>query len=87
MRGMRTTVTLDPDVEAHVRRLMRERDVTFKQALNDAIRRGIASTSQAPAHGTPTFSMGEPTVPLDGALRLAADLEDDEVVRQLARGS
>jgi hypothetical protein len=84
---MRTTVTLDPDVEAHVRRVMRERGLSFKQALNDAVRRGFATTSQEPATVTPTFSMGEPTVPLDGALRLAADLEDDELVRRLAQGS
>jgi hypothetical protein len=85
---MRTTVTLDADVEAHVRRLMRERGLTFKQALNDAVRRGFeAAPPQRPAVVTPTFSMGEPTVPLDGALRLAADLEDEELVRRLAQGS
>jgi hypothetical protein len=84
---MRTTVTLDPDVEAHVRRVMRERGLTFKQALNDAVRRGFEVAPKEPAIATPTFSMGEPTVPLDGALRLAADLEDDELVRRLAQGS
>jgi hypothetical protein len=84
---MRTTVTLDPDVEAHVRRVMRERGSTFKQALNDAVRRGFETGPKPPATTTPTFSMGEPTVPLDGALRLAADLEDDELVRRLAQGS
>ncbi|MTV27827.1 antitoxin [Nitriliruptoraceae bacterium ZYF776] len=82
---MRTTVTLDPDVEAHLRRVMRERGIGFKQALNDAVRRGFA---QAPSTvEIPTFSLGEATVPLDGALRLAADLEDEELVRRAARGS
>jgi hypothetical protein len=84
---MRTTVTLDPDVEAHVRRVMRERGLTFKQALNDAVRRGFEAAPQGSVVATPTFSMGEPTVPIDGALRLAADLEDDELVRRLAQGS
>jgi hypothetical protein len=84
---MRTTVTLDPDVEAHVRRVMRERGLSFKQALNDAVRRGFEAAPQRPAVATPTFSMGAPTVPLDGALRLAADLEDDELVRRLAQGT
>ena len=28
--------------------------------------------------------MGPPTIPLDKALRLAADLEDDELIRKLA---
>lgn len=84
---MRTTVTLDPDVEAHVRQVMRERGLTFKQALNDTIRRGIPSATREHAITTPTFSMGEPAVPLDGALRLAADLEDEELIRRLADGS
>jgi hypothetical protein len=83
---MRTTVTLDPDVEAHVRRVMRERGVSFKQALNDAVRSSFDPRSSASIAATPTFSMGAPTVPLDGALRLAADLEDEELVRRLAQG-
>lgn len=33
---MRTTVTLDAESGAIVRRLMRERGLTFKQALNTA---------------------------------------------------
>ena len=37
---MRTTVTLDPDVEALLRRAMRERGASFKQVLNDAVRDG-----------------------------------------------
>ena len=39
---MRTTVTLDPDTDAIVRKLMRGRRLTFKQALNAAIRSGFA---------------------------------------------
>ena len=38
---MRTTVTLDADTELLVRRRMRERGISFKQALNDAIRAGL----------------------------------------------
>lgn len=81
---MRTTVTLDQDVAQLLRRLMRERDLSFKQALNHAVRRGLAP---APAsHRTPTFSMGAPTVPITHSLRLAAELEDDEIARKLALG-
>ena len=82
---MRTTVTLDPDVEAIVQRAMREQGISFKQALNDAVRRGVAPKKSAPFH-TPTFDMGTPLVPLTKALSLAADLEDDEIVRKLATG-
>ncbi|MCY3845120.1 MAG: antitoxin [Acidobacteria bacterium] len=38
---MRTTVTLDPDTEHLLRIAMRERNLTFKAALNDAIRQGL----------------------------------------------
>ncbi len=40
---MRTTVTLDPDVEKLVRDLMARGRKSFKQALNDAIRLGLAA--------------------------------------------
>lgn len=77
---MRTTVTLDPDTEALVRRRMHERGVSFKQALNDAIREGL--TTGAPSFTTPTARMGRPRVALDRALALAADLEDDDLLRR-----
>ena len=38
---MRTTVTLDPDTEHLLRIAMRERNLTFRAALNDAIRQGL----------------------------------------------
>lgn len=82
---MRTTVTLDPDVEAMIRSAMRERGLSFKQALNEAIRRGIAPKKSG-RFRTQAFDMGEPLVPLTKALALAADLEDDEIVRKLAAG-
>lgn len=41
MPSVRTTVTLDADTERLLRSAMRERNVSFKAALNDAIRRGL----------------------------------------------
>ncbi|HEY7280408.1 MAG TPA: antitoxin [Actinomycetota bacterium] len=82
---MRTTVTLDPDVEALVRRTMRERGLTFKQAVNLAIREGLRPGGDRPPVRTQTFSMGNPTgVPLTRALQLAGDLEDEELARKIA---
>lgn len=82
---MRTTVTLDPDVERLVRQAMKERGLTFKQALNDAIRAGAAPRS-AGALEFPVHDMGEATVDLTKALRLAGQLEDEELTRKLAQG-
>jgi hypothetical protein len=83
---VRTTVTLDPDTDAIVRKLMRERKLTFKQALNAAIRAGTKAPSAHPVQFTFPKHMGVPRVPLDKALQLAAQLEDEEIVRKLALG-
>ncbi|HEX2360971.1 MAG TPA: type II toxin-antitoxin system VapB family antitoxin [Jiangellaceae bacterium] len=80
---MRTTITLDPDVEALVSKVMRERGLTFKEAVNQALRRALSARAERQPYRTPTFDMGEPQLPLERALRLAGDLEDDEIVRKL----
>ena len=82
---MRTTVTLDPDTESAVRRLMQQRGVSFKQALNDAIRAG-ALDHPAPGPFTQARHLGRPTVDLDRALQVAGELEDDEIVRKMRTG-
>ena len=83
--AMRTTVSLEPDNDLAIRRLMRERGLTFKQAVNQAIREGITPRPVSQAYRTPTFSMGPPRVPIDKAMRLAAELEDEEIMRKLAQ--
>lgn len=82
---VRTTVTLDPDTESLVRRLMAERGLSFKQALNDAIRSGADGRSKG-VFTTRTKAMGAPAVNLDRALQIAADEEDDELVRRMRGG-
>jgi hypothetical protein len=83
---MRTTITLESDVAALVKRTMRERDVTFKRAVNDAIRAGLGPKRGESAGSFPVFDMGEPHVDLTKALRLAGELEDEEIVRELDLG-
>ena len=83
MRSVRTTVTLDPDVHALVKKLMRERGIGFKDAINLAIRSGLSPETDEAPH-TPTFDLGESAVPLEKALRLVGELEDEELVRKLA---
>ena len=83
---MRTTVTLDPDTEQIVRRRMRERGMSFKEALNDAIRSGVTGAVHE-AFRTETADMGESHVNLDRALQVVADLEDDERIRRMRSGS
>jgi hypothetical protein len=82
---MRTTVTLEPDTEDAVRRLMRERGLTFKQAVNEAIRAGISRPKPRTVR-FPTYRMGKPLIPLDKALQLAGELEDEELIRKMVTG-
>ena len=63
---------------------MRERGIGFKEAVNLAIRSGISPAFDTAPAATPTFDLGRPTVPLEKALQLAADLEDEELRRKLA---
>ena len=84
---MRTTVTLDADTEQLVRRRMKERKISFKQALNDAIRDGAAGITPREPFRTATASLGESQVSLDRALQLAAELEDEEFIRKMRVGS
>jgi hypothetical protein len=83
---VRTTVTLDPDTEMLVKRAMRERGVSFKEAVNDAIRSGLAPRRGEATVEFPTYSMGQPLVDVTKALRLAGELEDQEIARKLAQG-
>lgn len=82
---MRTTVTLDPDVVAKLKELMRGRDLSFKQALNESLRAGLAAEpAERRTYRVPARRLGlRPGVELDKALSLAADLEDAETVRKL----
>lgn len=82
---MRTTVTIDPDLAAKLRRLAREKGTSFKETLNAALRRGLAAEGGAARpYRLPARRLGlRPGVEIDKALRLAAALEDEEIVRKL----
>jgi hypothetical protein len=84
---MRTTVTLDADVERMLRDVSKRRGLTFKEALNEAIRSGLSK----PGSGAKTkfrqktFSMGaEQYFRWDKALAAADAIEDEELVRKLS---
>ena len=77
-------MTLDPDVAAEPKELARQRGVSFKEVLNDAVRAGLAAGTTPRAYRLPTARLGlRPGVNLDGALRLASAMEDEEAVREL----
>jgi len=85
---VRTTLTLDADVEQLLRRAMQARGVSFKEAVNDGLRRGLRQRRpKETAVTTPTFDLGEPVVDLTKALALAGALEDEALAAKLQRGS
>lgn len=83
---MRTSITLDPDVAALVQRTMAERGLSFRQAVNEAIRVGLTRGHGTASFETPTFRMGKPAVPPTHAARLAAEMEAEELIRRLESG-
>ena len=85
---MRTTVTLDPDTRLLVERAMRERGLSFKEAVNEAIRSGLGERGTGPGPRTYTEprALGPARVDVTKALQLAGELEDDALARRLAEG-
>ena len=85
----RTTVTLDRDVQLLLKKAMRKRDVSFKQALNDAVRVGLAATPPAPATAwePPIFDMGELLVRTRSLNALSDEIEAQEQIAKLQRGA
>ncbi len=80
-------MTLDRDVEALLRRRMRERGLSFKAALNQAVREGLtmAPPRSPRRYRLKTYRLGyRPELRLDKALSLAAAMEDEEIARKLS---
>jgi hypothetical protein len=84
---MRTTVTLDPDVERMIRDAMKERSLSFKEALTEAARIGLRGKEphRAQKFVQKTFRMGDAQeFRWDKALAVADAMEDEELSRKLA---
>ncbi|MBM3811260.1 MAG: antitoxin [Acidimicrobiia bacterium] len=83
---MRTTITLEPDVQALLRAVMKERGLSFKEAVNSAIRAGLTQSRQRKRGFTQqTFPMGhEQLFRWDKALEVAGAMEDEELSRKLS---
>lgn len=83
---MRTTLTLDDDLSAELKRVARRTGRPFKQVVNEVIRAGLrAAPPPARRYRLTPASLGGVVagVDLDRALRLADALEDEALVRKL----
>ena len=85
---MRTTLTLDPDVAADLKRQVEKTGRPFREVVNNALRRGLQAhatlEARTPYRLTPVSLGGVlPGIDLDRVLRLADTLEDEAVAREL----
>jgi ribbon-helix-helix CopG family protein len=85
--SVRTTVTLDDDLAARLRDVAHERGIPFKAAINEAIRTGLERPRDSAPYRLAPVSMGAPAIELTKATQIAAQLEDDELIRRLRPGS
>jgi hypothetical protein len=85
---MRTTVTLDPDVVELLQQAMAARRQSFKEALNTAVRRGLADVEVGPAE--PPFEWQPRAMGLRSGIdparfnALVDDLEADAIAEAMA---
>lgn len=88
MLAMRTTLTIDDQIAAILKKRAFETGKSFKDVVNEALRAGLES-GQALAKARPykimPVSLGEPQpgINLDKALQLAGELEDIELARKM----
>ncbi len=87
---MRTTITLDPDVRVRLERVMQERRISFKSAVNETLRAGLDHEQprvKVEPYVVPTFRLGLlPDIDVDKIAHLDADLEDAERLRKMRLG-
>ena len=83
---MRTTATLDPDVQALLQAAMKARDLSFKEALNSALRLGLTpNKTRSRRFSQATFPLGaEQNFRWDKALAAAEAMEDEELSRKIS---
>jgi hypothetical protein len=78
---MRTTLTLDSDVTKLLEKKSRSANITYKQVVNDALRRGFGVKEATHRPYQPlVFDMGGTLVDLTKANSLIAQLDDQDFV-------
>lgn len=86
---MRTTVTLDTDVEQLLEEAVHRERRSFKAVINDAIRRGLSAAATRRARTryrvVPHETQLRPGVDPAGLNRLADELEDEAIIAKTRR--
>jgi hypothetical protein len=82
LRSMRTTLTLDDDVAALLRRIQSERKASLKEVVNEALRRGlqqiVAPSPPQTEYRTPSLDLGRSLIgSLDNTAEVLALIEGE----------
>lgn len=85
---MRTTLTIDDHIARQLKTIVHRSGKSFKAVVNEALRAGIENNriaAVARPYRLEAVAMGEVVGPFDfdKALRLADQLEDEEIAREL----
>lgn len=84
---MRTTLNVDDEILERLRDVAKRRRMSLREVVGRTLKLGLDRLdprADQPAYSATTFPMGYPPgLNLDKALRIAAQLEDDEIVRKL----
>ena len=86
---MRVTISLPDDLHRELRARARAEGVSLSRAVEACLRAGLAARKDAARRRNPprpVLDLGRPRVNLDHALRLAAELEDEEILRKMEAG-
>ena len=83
MSIVRTTVTLEPDVDALIKRTQSQQGMTFKQVVNEGLRRGLQPKRHQKPYRIKPAAMGEPLVATEKALQVAAEMEDEAITEKV----
>lgn len=85
---MRTTITLEADVQHLLQQAMRDSDRSFKDVVNEAIRTGLRPQPERlrVRFAQLTFDTGRQLVDLTKANTLAGELEDLDLIAKSAQG-
>ena len=78
---MRTTLTLEPDVAAELKRLRRESGRPWKAIVNEVLRAGLERENGGRQHRPykfQTFNLGEQLIPIDDVWGAIAIAEGDD---------
>ncbi|HLH19907.1 MAG TPA: hypothetical protein VKX45_21965 [Bryobacteraceae bacterium] len=82
---MRTTITLEPDVQALIRTAVKERGISFQAALNSAVRAGLTQRPKRRDFVQKSYSLGtDQNFRWDKALEAATAIEDEELSRRIS---